>query len=135
VKCVRPAASNASCAMTSAMGERQILPVQTKQICKGCEAWEDDEVKASDIWLCLPALLPSKQLEVAYRVGDYELTYFQYDERGTYCACPFNRLPAILGRKMGCSGPNLWRPCSEGKQSRLRSRLHTSGCRTRRENR
>src|SRR5699024_3960018 len=66
VKCVRPAASNASCAMTSAMGERQILPVQTKQICKGCEDWEDDEVKATDIWLCLPALLQKKQLEVAY---------------------------------------------------------------------
>src|SRR5699024_11216625 len=107
VKCVRPAASNASCASTFAMVERQILPVQTKQICKGCEDWEDDEVKATDIWLCLPALLQKKQLEVAYRIGDYELTYFRCDDRGRYSPDPRNRLPAILGRKMGCGGSNL----------------------------
>src|SRR5699024_430555 len=88
VKCVRPAASNASCAMTSSMGARQILSMKTKQICKGCEAWEDDEVKASYIWLCLPVLLPSKQLEVAYRIGDYELTYFRCDDRGRYSPDP-----------------------------------------------
>src|SRR5699024_29825 len=56
------ATSKASWAINSASGERQILPVQTKQICTCGEVssaeWgvdDDEDTKVSDIWSVLPA--------------------------------------------------------------------------------
>src|SRR5699024_3723725 len=88
----RPTSSKASWAITSAIAERQIFPVQTKQISTWGEVssaeWgvdDDEDTKVSDIWSVLPASWSKKQLEVTYRIGDYELRDIH---RGRYSPSP-----------------------------------------------
>src|SRR5699024_2092895 len=62
VRSSSPAASKASCAITSAVGERQIFPVQTKQMCTWLKAWEGEELKASDIWTVFTSIATAEAI-------------------------------------------------------------------------
>src|SRR5699024_12747809 len=76
----RAASSKASWAITSAIGERQIFPVQTKQICTCGEVSsaergvdDDEDTIVSDIWSVLPASWSQQLIDMTYRIRDSDL--------------------------------------------------------------